>query len=161
MPTTNNEQQSDTPNEENEGIHEMYDEIKGDIAQLKKRPPENYQAFFYWFVRTAMPYLRDMAYYVRENTVDIEQLFEHVQGSLETQFTPEHAKKFDLVLQFAHGQTKEMIESGQLSAEQLAIVKTVHETAAECLKIVEESVIETEDGDDAEEEEEEDGGQQN
>lgn len=141
--------QDGAPSVESEGIFSMYEEVVEEIASMKRRPPSSTQEITFVILRTIMPLIRDLAYYVREDRIEIDGLIDRDSGSMETQFTPEDAMKFELITQFAKQQAEVVLTALQDQPEQKAQIEAVLVAANECLAILESSTL-----DDEEDEEE-------
>lgn len=141
-----------SPGTDPEGVYTLYEEMVASIASFKKRPPENYKEFVFWFARDFMPFVRDQAFHIQEHQHDLDQLVDGEQLSQGTQFSLEDAPKFDLVLQAAQGFATTALASPDLPAEDREKLQRILSTAEECLKIVEDSTLPAEESDDEEDE---------
>src|SRR6185369_14505501 len=112
----------------------------------KVKPNElNLSSLNEMIVGTVLPIMKEMAHYLREHTEHIYGLYDQIEGGEdETKISLEHARKFELVTQYAIFLAKAQIENGAATMEAAEKAKhmEVLATAEECLKILEDHTFE-------------------
>jgi len=135
-------QQAPPPSED--GLESLYEEVVSEIAMLKKRPASSSAEIHAIILRTVMPIIKDLAYYVRENRRDIDDLMDDEAQALGTQFAADEAQKFSEVVQFALFQAQAIVQSEATTQEQKDFAQRMVTQAEECLKIIEETALDEE-----------------
>jgi DNA replication initiation complex subunit (GINS family) len=130
--------------EDEERVFKLHGMIEAERMRLKKAKGTPDASKIYDIVTgTVMPLLAELAHYAAEQATMTYELAEKVEGDgpQDTQFTPDDAKKFELIVTYALGVASEslkQLDSG--TADHQKAVELVN-TANECLQIIEDGTL--------------------
>lgn len=159
---TDKQTTADEEEYDDEKLHTLFDEISEDQKRLRKRPPKDLASVVEYLDGTTMSYIKDLAFYVREQDAIIQELGDRVEALAEgddepeTQFQPEHALDLKILVTFAREQAKNILMSGlddvAEGTEAHGQATMIVSKADAMLVLIEESTLE-----DADEEDEDEG----
>lgn len=151
MPTNNNVIETEEDINEAE---KLFEEITKDLGRLKASPPKDHSAVAKLIVFSLMPYLRDLAWIVKSHEEGLQEVFANIEPEEQsTQFLPEHADKFKLIVTYAREMLKLSIEKGDASEPGQQDAVSMLATAEELLALIDESTLEPEGDEEGEGEE--------
>lgn len=148
---------------DDEKLQNLYDEIVQERKRFVKRPPRDIAGLVEFIDGSIMSILKDLAHYARDNDAVLSDVFDRVEAlegdapdvEQETQFTPEDANDFKLLVTFAREQAKQILASGlpeivegtQAHGQATMIVSK----AEAALLLIDESTLEDDDEDEDDE----------